>query len=63
MSKAHRGAGLRAQASSGRGTCPLCKKTGIKTVYEVASGDKKIMICKTCKAALASGKKQLGVPA
>jgi hypothetical protein len=27
-------------------------------VYEVAAGDKKIMICKQCKAALASGKKQ-----
>ena len=63
MSKAHRGAGLRAQVSSGRGSCPLCKRTGIKIVYEVADGDKKIMICKQCKAALASGKKQLAVPA
>ena len=63
MSKAHRGAGLRSQTSSGRGTCPLCKRTGIKTVYEVAEGDNKTLICKQCKAALASGKKQLGVPA
>jgi RNase P subunit RPR2 len=37
----------------------VCKKTGIKVVYEVAAGDKKVMICKQCKAALASGKKQL----
>jgi ribosomal protein L37AE/L43A len=59
MSKAHRGAGLRSQKSSGRGECPLCKKTGIKTVYEVAAGEKKILICKQCKASLASGKKQL----
>lgn len=59
MSKAHRGSGLRAQPSGGRGTCPVCKKTGIKTVYEVAAGDKKVLICKQCKAAVASGKKQL----
>lgn len=37
----------------------MCKKTGIKVVYEVPAGDKKVMICKQCKAALASGKKQL----
>ena len=59
MSKAHRGAGLRSQKNSGRGACPVCKKTGIKVVYEVAAGDKKVLICKQCKAALASGKKQL----
>jgi RNase P subunit RPR2 len=28
-------------------------------VYEVTAGEKKVMICKQCKAALASGKKQL----
>ncbi|MBP7494250.1 MAG: hypothetical protein KA771_02030 [Spirochaetales bacterium] len=59
MSKAHRGAGLRSQPSRGRGTCPLCKKTGVKVVYEVTAGEKKVMICKPCKAALARGKKQL----
>ncbi|MDR2589343.1 MAG: hypothetical protein LBC67_07945 [Spirochaetales bacterium] len=59
MSKAHRGAGLRSQTSSGRGVCPLCKRSGIKVVHEVASGDKKLMLCKQCKAAVASGKKQL----
>ena len=63
MSKAHRGAGLRTQTASGRGVCPLCKRTGIKTVHEIAAGEKKIMICKQCKAALASGKKQLEVSA
>ena len=59
MSKAHRGAGLRPQKNNGRGTCPVCKKTGIKVVYETAAADKKVFICKQCKAALASGKKQL----
>ena len=59
MSKAHRGAGLRSQVFSGRGECPLCKKTGIKIGHEVTAGEKKLMICKQCKAALASGKKQL----
>ena len=59
MSKAHRGAGLRQQPRSGRGSCPVCKKTGIKVVFEVANGDKKVMICKQCKAALANGTKSL----
>jgi hypothetical protein len=59
MSKAHRGAGLRTQLRSGRGTCPLCKKTGIKAVYEVSEGDKKFKICKNCKAAVANKTKNL----
>ena len=37
----------------------MCKRSGIKVVHEVASGDKKLMLCKQCKAAVASGKKQL----
>lgn len=59
MSKAHRGAGIRTQLNRGRGECPVCKRTGIKVVYEVAAGENKVFICKQCKAGLASGKKQL----
>lgn len=58
MSKAHRGAGLRDQVACGRGTCPVCKKTAIKTVYVHEVDGKKINICKPCKAAIAHGKKQ-----
>ncbi len=56
MSKAHRGSGLREQVRSGRGTCPVCKRDGIKAVYEYESEGKKLKICKTCKAAIANGK-------
>jgi ribosomal protein L37AE/L43A len=58
MSKAHRGSGLKEQVKKGRGECPVCKNTGIKTVYEHEFEGKKIKICKTCKAAIAHGKKQ-----
>ena len=34
MSKAHRGSGIRELLRSGRGTCPVCKRSGIKVLYE-----------------------------
>ena len=34
MSKGHRGAGIRSEANHGRGTCPRCGKTNVKTLYE-----------------------------
>lgn len=52
MSKAHRGTGLRKTLNHGRGTCPICKTTGIKTVYEYELDGKKVQICKFCKANL-----------
>ncbi len=58
MSKAHRGAGLQDKAYHGRGTCPVCQRTGIKVVYEAEAEGKKLAICKQCKAALAHGKKK-----
>ena len=58
MSKAHRGSGIRELFKRGRGTCPVCKRSGIKTVYEFESEGKKLKICKTCKASIAHGKKQ-----
>ena len=54
MSKAHRGKGIRAQVKSGRGVCPICKRSGVKVVYEV----NKLLVCKMCrKKALEQGKK------
>lgn len=55
MAKAHRGAGILDQVNHGRGTCPLCKRTGIKVMYERESQDKKVMVCKQCEAALKHG--------
>ena len=35
MSKAHRGTGLYEMPLKGRGTCPVCKREGIKAIYEI----------------------------
>ncbi|HZJ88570.1 MAG TPA: hypothetical protein VFC80_05390 [Sphaerochaeta sp.] len=50
MSKAHRGSGIRKEYNQGRGTCPVCKRTGIKVLYEVTIDDVKQKICKPCNA-------------
>lgn len=57
MSKAHRGFGILELVSKGRGTCPVCKRSGIKLLYEQEINEKKVQICKQCKAAIAHGKK------
>jgi hypothetical protein len=57
MSKAHRGKGLRETAAHGRGICPVCKRDGVKVLYEQEIDGKKTKICKTCKATLANKKK------
>lgn len=59
MSKAHRGKGIRELAFRGRGECPVCKRNNIKVLYEVEAGETKVKICKTCKAAIAHGKKAI----
>lgn len=57
MAKSHRGAGIREEVRQGRGDCPLCKRTGIKVMYEKEANDKKVMLCKQCAAALKNGNK------
>jgi hypothetical protein len=59
MSKAHRGKGIRDQAAHGRGECPVCKRSNVKILYEQEAGGKKFKICKTCRAALKHGKKDM----
>ena len=54
MSKAHRGKGIRALFSHGRGTCPICKKEGVKILYETEIDGAKKKICKVCKATQAN---------
>jgi len=56
MSKAHRGKGLIATIAHGRGICPVCKRVGVKVVYEQEIDGKKSKICKTCKATIANKK-------
>jgi hypothetical protein len=59
MSKAHRGKGIQELASGGRGDCPVCKRGGVKLLYEVEAGEQKVKVCKICKAAIKHGKKSL----
>jgi len=56
MSKAHRGKGLRETLARGRGSCPVCKREGVKVVYEQEVEGVKAKICKTCKATIANKK-------
>ncbi|MCF7944058.1 MAG: hypothetical protein K9L75_00805 [Spirochaetia bacterium] len=56
MAKSHRGSGIREELNHGRGTCPICKRTGIKLFYEHEVNDKKIMVCKQCHSAIKKGK-------
>jgi len=56
MSKAHRGKGIADLASGGRGECPVCKRGGVKLLYEQEIDGKKTKICKTCKATIANKK-------
>ena len=57
MSKAHRGKGLMQAVAHGRGACPVCKREGVKVLYEQEVEGAKVKICKTCKATLANKKK------
>ena len=62
MSTPHRGKSIRDQASRGRGECPVCKRSGVKILYEQEAGGKKIKVCKICKAAIKHGKKSVDAP-
>jgi RNA polymerase subunit RPABC4/transcription elongation factor Spt4 len=57
MSKAHRGKGIRELVSHGRGVCPVCNRSNVKVLYEIEAEGAKVKVCKTCKAAVAHGKK------
>ena len=59
MAKPHRGKSIRELVSRGRGECPVCKRQGVKLLYEQDAGGKKIKVCKICKAAIKHGKKSV----
>ena len=57
MSKAHRGRPLKSETPlSGRGSCPICERTGIKVLYEQDINGNNIVSCKQCKSSIAHGK-------
>ena len=50
MAKTHRGKGLVRMPSHGRGTCPICKATRVKVLYERTAPDgATIKVCKRCR--------------
>jgi hypothetical protein len=59
MAKPHRGKGIRELFARGRGECPVCKRNNVKILFEAESSEKKIKICKTCRAAIRNGTKRL----
>lgn len=59
MAKPNRGKTIRELPSHGRGTCPVCKREGVKVLFEQSAAEKKIKVCKTCKAAIKHGKKSI----
>ncbi len=49
---------MKEQVRQGRSVCPVCKRTGVKVVFEVQVKDKTVKVCKTCKASIGHGKMQ-----
>ena len=49
MAKTHRGAELRELPNRGRGTCPICARTGVKLLYDLTVKGKNIKVCKKCR--------------
>jgi hypothetical protein len=50
MPKPHRGKSITNIPSKGRGTCPVCKATRTKILYDlVVEGDKTVKVCKRCQ--------------
>ncbi len=50
MAKTHRGKGLVKTPAHGRGTCPICKATRVKVLYERAALDgSTVKVCKRCR--------------
>ncbi|MCL2833437.1 MAG: hypothetical protein FWD78_09735 [Treponema sp.] len=59
MSKPNRGKSIRTMPFRGRSECPVCKRTGVRVLFEQQAGEKKVKICKVCRAAIKHGKKSV----
>lgn len=59
MGKAHRGRPLKEEKSdSGRGTCAVTGRHGVKLLYEQEIDGKKVMVSKAGKATLVNAKRR-----
>jgi hypothetical protein len=67
MSKNHRGKGIIELYKRGRGTCPICHRTGVKIIHERENDKQKIFVCKICNVVMSRKetrlKKQMESPA
>ena len=48
MAKPNRGKSLNSLPANGRGTCPVCNRTGIKVIRETKINEQTIKTCKEC---------------
>ena len=68
MAKTHRGKGIKhlyvdpkgnthpGVYNNGRGTCPVCGRTGVKLLYSREVGEDTVNVCKRCNTAIGRGK-------
>jgi hypothetical protein len=50
MGKTHRGKGIRNLPGRARGTCPVCKRTRVKLLYNRVLPDGSLVrVCKRCR--------------
>jgi len=68
MAKTHRGKGIRnfyidpngtvhdGEYNNGRGTCPVCARTGVKVLYTREIDGVETKVCKRCNTAIGRGK-------
>lgn len=54
MAKPHRGKTLWKLPAHGRGTCPLCGRTGVKLLYPLQVNGVSANVCKRCRSHAAS---------
>lgn len=50
MAKPHRGKTLRKLPARGRGTCPVCGRTGVKLLYPLMMNGAATSVCKRCRS-------------
>ena len=49
MGKSHRGKGIIQRYHHGRGTCPVCGRSGVKLLYPRKVNGADVEVCKRCR--------------
>ena len=45
--------------NNGRGTCPVCRRTGVKVIFDPEGDKGNVHVCKRCNTAIGRGKFEL----